>query len=120
MNLGRVDYESLVPPRDYRCTSCGAHGCKLWRDSHMFADHVRMLCCDCAGKDEECDVTSIDADGRLRLDPKIYGKDRRCDQIGSRLPAVPTEDGETFWGYTSVPDAGVRWWRALPTRVATR
>jgi hypothetical protein len=38
------------------------------------------------------------------------------DQIGYRIPAVPV--GDTFWGYSSVPAAGVAWWRALPTRTA--
>jgi hypothetical protein len=28
---------------------------------------------------------------------------------------VPTPDLSTFWGYTSVPEEGVAWWRALPT-----
>lgn len=40
----------------------------------------------------------------------------RTDTIGWRVPAVPTEDGEGFWGYSSVPPEGVAWWRALPTR----
>lgn len=26
-----------------------------------------------------------------------------------------TEEGDTFWGYTSVPSDGVIWWKALPT-----
>jgi len=34
---------------------------------------------------------------------------------GSLVPAVPTEQADTFWGYSSVPIAGVAWWRALPT-----
>jgi hypothetical protein len=37
------------------------------------------------------------------------------DQIGWMVPAVPTPDGDTFWGYTSVPLEGVLWWKALPT-----
>lgn len=35
--------------------------------------------------------------------------------IGWLVAAVPTEDGETFWGYTSVPQAGVNWWNSLRT-----
>lgn len=31
------------------------------------------------------------------------------------VPAVPDENGD-FWGYTAVPDEGVKWWRNLPTR----
>jgi hypothetical protein len=40
----------------------------------------------------------------------------RSSLIGSLAPAVPTEDGETYWGYSSVPDAGCSWWYALPAR----
>ena len=29
------------------------------------------------------------------------------------IPAVPDEDGE-FWGYTSVPEDGYKWWEELP------
>jgi hypothetical protein len=28
--------------------------------------------------------------------------------------AVPTEDGSTFWGFSSVPTDGVGWWESLP------
>jgi len=38
----------------------------------------------------------------------------RTDQIGWRVPAVPTEDGESYWGYTSVPQLGCDWWSNLP------
>ena len=34
--------------------------------------------------------------------------------IGWLVPAVPTEEGNTFWGYTSVPYQGVYWWDNLP------
>jgi hypothetical protein len=33
---------------------------------------------------------------------------------GSMAPAIPTEDGSTFWGYSSVPEDGCNWWYALP------
>ena len=38
------------------------------------------------------------------------------DQIGWLVPAVPSEEGDTFWGYMSVPQAGCDWWDRLPTR----
>ncbi len=53
-----------------------------------------------------CDV--VDRDGR-----HIDGFGHRTDQVGGALPAVPV--GNTYYGYTSVPDAGCDWWRALPT-----
>lgn len=40
----------------------------------------------------------------------------QTDTIGWRVPAVPTEDGTAFYGYTSVPADGCEWWRRLPTR----
>ena len=30
---------------------------------------------------------------------------------------VPTVEGDTYWGYSSVPEDGVGWWYALPMRV---
>lgn len=143
MNLGTVDYSSTVPPDGYRCTTCGAHGCKLWREYNTCADYTELVCCDCAGKSQSEDVSDIDADGkrgarlftytrRQRREAARWGlRGRRgarsiprsamaggTDQIGWRVPAVPTEEGDTYWGYTSVPEPGVQWWRLLPTRAA--
>ena len=39
---------------------------------------------------------------------------RQTDQIGWRVPAVPTEENDTYWGYTSVPQPGCDWWANLP------
>jgi hypothetical protein len=95
---------------DYRCSRCGASGCKLWRDYSTFLNHLELYCAPCAARDQGKDVSDIDAGGRRASD---LGD--RTDQIGCLVPAVPTEDGSTFWGYTAVPDDRVRWWRALPT-----
>lgn len=140
MNLGPVDY-SAGAPEAYRCTTCGAHGCKLWREYQTFADYSELVCCDCAGESQNEDVGTIDADGRRENLYRYTRRQRRqvarrgtrgrrgagsvpksvahgrTDTIGWRVPAVPTEEGDTFWGYTSVPDAGVQWWRRLPTRI---
>jgi hypothetical protein len=35
------------------------------------------------------------------------------DSLGWLVPAVPTEEGDTYWGYTSVPAMGCLWWRSL-------
>ncbi len=112
MNLGTIDYATKRPPPAYMCTSCGVTGCKLWREYQTCADYTDLLCCDCAGKNQGKDVSTIDEKG-LRQDD--HGC--RTDQIGWLVPAVPTEDGTTFWGYTSVPSEGCTWWRQLPTRV---
>ncbi|OGL74603.1 hypothetical protein A3C96_02125 [Candidatus Uhrbacteria bacterium RIFCSPHIGHO2_02_FULL_60_10] len=106
----RVDYSRLGTPAGYKCDRCGAVGCKLWREYQTFADHTLLLCCDCAAKDQEKDIGSMGHDGRYEND---YGK---SDQIGWYVPAVPTEDGDAFWGYTSVPEAGCKWWYSLPLR----
>jgi hypothetical protein len=112
MNLGQVNYSSKIPPKGYYCTSCGVHGCKLWREYQTCADYTELVCCDCAGRSQGRDVSAIDSEGKI-----VDKWGDRCDQIGWRVPAVPTEDGTTFWGYTSVPAAGVKWWKELPTRV---
>lgn len=114
MDLGPIDYTSTTPPAGYRCTTCGAHGCKLWREYQTFLEHQTLECCDCAGKSQQRDVSTIDAIGKRTDEHGL-----RTDTIGWRVPAVPTEDGSTFWGYTSVPSEGVDWWRRLPTRAFT-
>ena len=142
MELGPIDYTSTAPPPHYRCATCGAHGCKLWREYQTFLEHQSLSCCDCAGKSQGRDVSTIDAGGRIEHVHRRTRRQRRhtarhgyrgrrgarpvtgelgrgrTDTIGWRVPAVPTEDGSTFWGYTSVPDAGCAWWRRLPTRTA--
>lgn len=116
MDFGPVDYNSNVPPEQYKCHTCGAHGCKLWREYQTCADYTELACCNCAGKSQEKDVSDIDEEGKIPLDPEHYGSGMRCDQIGWRVPAVPTEEGDTYWGYTSVPEAGVNWWHRLPSK----
>jgi len=95
-------------PESYTCSNCAAHGVKLWRQYQTFLNHIELMCADCAVKDQKESI-SINEDGRHNSD---YGW---TDQIGGMVPAVPTNDG-SFWGYTSVPQAGVVWWRQLPLR----
>jgi hypothetical protein len=109
VNLGKVDYASTTPPRKYQCADCGARGVKLWREMATFLGGVKLRCFLCAGRHEVRNVASIDADGCVVEDGL-----HRSDQIGGLGPAVPTPEGDTFWGYSSVPNAGARWWRCLP------
>lgn len=143
-----IDYTAGAPD-SYQCQECGARGVKLWRDYQTFLDHQRLLCLECACKDQDLERTptedgqslytgkvfhfysTIDDEpgcGRI-FDPK-YGVPEnamrawihreRHASIGWMVPAVPTEDGETFWGYTSVPQAGCEWWHRLPATPSGR
>lgn len=102
-----VNY-TLPPPRGYHCGECGAEGVKLWRKYNTFLEHQRLLCAACALKDQG-------KEGPIDELGKRDDGYARTDQIGWLIPAVPTEDGSTFWGYTSVPNDGCEWWRGLPT-----
>jgi len=92
-------YASGETPEHYVCSKCGASKCKLWRQYQTFADNIKLLCQPCAEADQ----------GRKLI---LAGPDR-SDTIGWLVPAVPTEDGDTYWGYTSVPEPGVVWWKGL-------
>ena len=113
MKMGPVDYAEKSAPAWYSCSICGAAGVKLWREYNTFLNHQRLLCAACGVKDQKKNY-DVDGDGK-HTDPE-YGY--RSDQIGWLVPAVPTEDGGTFWGYTSVPMMGCDWWRGLPVREA--
>jgi len=91
------------PPADhgkiwggYTCGTCKASGVRLWRDYQTFLDGQTLRCRKCC---EAHEGKLMPAEG---------------DQIGSSVPAVPTPDGSTFWGYSSVPLAAADWWKALP------
>ena len=103
-----VDYASTSTPSDYKCKGCGATGCKLWREWNTFAP--TLLCVDCAIKDQKKNIV-VDEDG---MHASEYGGP--TDTIGWYAPAVPTKDNHAYWGYTSVPDEGCKWWKNLPLR----
>lgn len=107
--VGEVNYALNKIPLDYRCDHCNIHGVKLWREYQTIATATKLLCAHCAGKNQGEDVGQIDERGRIIS--KIAG---RTDQIGNLLPAVPVEGDDTYWGYTSVPEDGVDWWKNLP------
>ena len=83
-------------PDGYECDDCGATGVRLYRDYNTFLENQHLRCRACAIKDQEETPKSPE----------------HC--IGWLIAAVPTEDGRTFWGYTSVPSDGVDWWNNLP------
>lgn len=102
--------------RDYVCSGCGQVGIKLWRDYNTCADATELKCAECATPGQ----VAYEAGGRTggmesTLDDDGLFTFRDGDQLGGMVPAVPTEEGDTFWGYSSVPSEGVLWWLALPT-----
>lgn len=98
-------YADRCAPPGYSCDGCSSIGVKLWRVYNTFMDNQSLLCAGCAEDEQKKPRGFALAPGN-------------GDQIGWRVPAVPIEDGQTFWGYSSVPDAGVSWWKSLRDRRA--
>lgn len=93
----------------YACSHCGATDCKLWRLAQ--SSYPDLLCAPCAGEDQDEVVDNIDESG---LTYSVH-TGTRTPTIGSYVPAVPTPDWTAYWGYTSIPDEGLIWWRYLPS-----
>ena len=70
---------------------------KLWRGYQTC--RIELLCIECVAKTAG---KPVDWD--------------ESDSCGWHVPAVPTERGDTYWGYTSVPLRGCRWWHLLEPR----
>ncbi len=104
-----IDYQASIAPSNYCCHKCYAQGVKLWREYQTFLNNQTLLCAKCAGKEQKKDTSTIDEEGLYQSE---FG---RTDQIGWRIPAVPTKENDTYWGYTSVPEEGVQWWKRLKT-----
>lgn len=96
--------EAWLPP-DYICQECECHGDKLWRRYQTFMPEV--LCGPCV-------VKKFPPNDSLWRDRSSY-LTGEGDQLGWFVPCVPTEDNSTYWGYTAVPQAGVEWWKRLPS-----
>ena len=96
-------YADGVTPENYECHDCGARDVKLWREYQTFLCNQTLRCMECACKDQTTPEKS-------RIFPINW---KNGDQIGWLIPAVPTEEGDTYWGYTSVPQDGVDWWKNL-------
>lgn len=93
---------------EYKCSKCGATGCKLWRQYNTFLDSIRLMCTKCGAENQNVDINRVLENGRVYHE--VVGE---CDYLGNLIPAVPCD--ETFWGFTSIPQEDVDWWRALPT-----
>jgi hypothetical protein len=90
VNYNRTD----AVPADYHCHACKATGVKLWRGYQDCSP--RLLCRTCVQADQKREHSWAEG-----------------DQVGWYVPAVPDEEGVGYWGYTSVPAAGCRWWYRL-------
>lgn len=94
-----LNYLSDKIPNTYYCHFCKKTNCKLWREYNTFLNNLSLYCYDC-----------------IKIKRKTEGVDYlwgNSDQLGGLVPAIPTEDETTYWGYTSVPLNGVRWWHLL-------
>ena len=115
--IGAFTHTDGSVPSGYVCGGCGRNGCKLWRENVSCSEYMTLLCAECALKEEGC-VGPVDSDGYRTVHVADFADGepltQKTAQIGSRLPAVPDEDGR-FWWYTSIPRKGVNWWRGLPT-----
>lgn len=105
-----MQYSKSTAPKRYICGNCGVGGVKLWRTLAFCASQVELRCVKCM------DCGEVDSEGYFLGDFKTD----QCTmkKLGSMLPAVPTEEEDTYWGYTSVPPDGVKWWRRLPNNRA--
>lgn len=106
-----VDYASGLTPYTYVCGDCGAGDCKLWREYNTFLNYQTLRCAVCAGKDQKRSVAGITSEGKTLSVVSHF----MSDQIGMLMPAVPTAENDTYWGYTSVPEDGCKWWKDLPS-----
>lgn len=108
-----VDYSTSTTPPQYVCGNCGASGVKLWREYQN--PTIRLLCAACTAVDQGVDISSMAPDGTFDYDVSDgEGVIHRTDAIAWFTPAVPDEEGGSYWGRTSVPAAGVAWWERLP------
>lgn len=106
-----------LPPevlQKYICSVCGATDVKLWRRSHD--SNVEPTCATCSTKGTR--IGPVDEWGQVQscVDSRIKTDQLYDPSLGlpSLVPYVPDKDGST-WGYTSIPQAGVFWWRQLST-----
>lgn len=96
-------------PNYYRCSKCNQSGLKLWRKAQSFGIHLH--CAQCLGYADRVDSEGL-------VDSNLC-PGHRTDQLDpSFVPAVPDKRSnvEAYWGYTSVPNEDVQWWRLLPSK----
>lgn len=99
-------YTDSSVPDGYTCGACGASGIRLFRKYQTVLSHQSLLCRPCSkieqGKGAEFERECEEWPGAMQW------------QVGWRVAAIPTEEGDTYWGYTSTPQEGADWWLRLP------
>jgi hypothetical protein len=106
--------------RAYKCDTCGAKDCRLYREYQTFLNHQTLYCTACALTLHNAVRAKEDKPVETLEQLRIYSP--KVSQIGWRVAAVPCTrlpDGKfdwegSFWGFTSVPDDGCAWWDGLP------
>lgn len=97
----------------YACDVCKKDGRRLWRDYSTFLSHQTLICASCIH--DELIAKAID-EGKMAPAAFVYKEQYGfTDQCGGRVPAITTEEGDTFWGYSSCPADRIIWWYAMPT-----
>lgn len=106
-------------PTGYICGTCGAEHVRLYREYQTFLEHQRLHCTACAIKDQEAERALSDKRyvegclGDVRVASKLYDP-YKPHAIGWLVLAVPSEEGDTYYGFSSVPEDGLAWWMRLP------
>lgn len=90
-----VRYDLGYTPPDYKCSHCEKAGVRLWREYARILSRD-LFCTPCAERDQKRKYVATEP-----------------HSIGWLVAAVPDVEGVGFWGYTSVPDDGVKWWDSL-------
>lgn len=96
----------------YRCMQCGVDGVKLWRNYNSGNTRHELHCAACALQDQKAilpELATVKTDGTMEL-PNGTSTNR----IGQLVPAIPTEEGSTFWGLRGITARAKRWWESLP------
>ena len=95
-------------PDWYKCEQCGATNCRLWRPYQSTG--AQLYCFECAKVDQVEELKTVRSFNRPPTPP--------YRELGWLVLAVPTEEAidahKVYWGYTSVPQAGILWWENLP------
>lgn len=110
-------YVSGETPETYKCQICGATHVKLWRKYQTVVQGNTLVCASCLSRmHRKKGYVPLFRETKQggRWTKPVDSCLQESDSLGNFVPAVPTEENDTFWGYTSVPAEGCKWWQGLP------